>query len=122
HGRDLFAPVAAMLANRSNVDSRRSVLQHAASELWPEDLAQVVYVDHFGNAMIGTRATWLSHDSCVLVHGQSVGYARTFSEVPCGSGLWYENANGLVEVAINQGSAASDMGIQIGDKVEFVAT
>src|SRR5262249_7951953 len=53
HGRDLFAPVAAMLARgdapcgvvRSDDADRRSD--------WPDDLAEIVYIDHFGNALTG---------------------------------------------------------------------
>jgi S-adenosylmethionine hydrolase len=44
--------------------------------------------------------------------------AQTFSDVVPGSGFWYENANGLVEIAVNQGSAAGQLGIGIGRPID----
>jgi S-adenosylmethionine hydrolase len=34
--------------------------------------------------------------------------------------FWYENANGLVEIAVNQGSAAQVLGAAIGDTLHIV--
>ena len=47
-------------------------------------------------------------------------HARTFAAVPVGRLFWYENANGLVEIAVNQGSAAQVLGAAIGDAVHIV--
>jgi len=58
HGRDLFAPVAAMLARGEPPPVQP--LKHADRRSdWPDDLAEVVYIDHFGNAMTGLRAPML---------------------------------------------------------------
>ena len=40
---------------------------------------------------------------------------RTYSSVKTGECFWYENANGLVEIAVNQGSAKEILGLQLGD-------
>ena len=37
---------------------------------WPDDLCEVVYVDHFGNAMTGLRAATLPPDVKLGVAGQ----------------------------------------------------
>jgi S-adenosylmethionine hydrolase len=34
--------------------------------------------------------------------------------------FWHSNANGLVEIATNRGSAAAALGLQVGDRVAFV--
>jgi S-adenosylmethionine hydrolase len=34
--------------------------------------------------------------------------------------FWYENSNGLVEIAVNQGRADLDLGLAIGSPVEMV--
>ena len=50
HGRDLFAPVAAMLARGEAPPGR---LRNDGADRradWPDDLSEVVYIDHFGNA------------------------------------------------------------------------
>jgi S-adenosylmethionine hydrolase len=44
---------------------------------------------------------------------------RTFCEAPVGQGFWYENSSGLVELAVNQGSAAESFGLAPGDSVQI---
>lgn len=121
HGRDLFAPVAAELATRG---PGRRLTPVAVDGLrvpdWPDDLAQVVYVDTYGNAMTGLRATMVPAAAALKVAGRLVPYARTFGEVPVGSALWYENSTGLVEVAVNQGRAADDLILRPGSAIEVV--
>ena len=53
--------------------------------------------------------------------GQVLDRARTFSDLPPGAAFWYENSNGLAEIAVNQGRADRDLGLAIGSPVEFVA-
>jgi S-adenosylmethionine hydrolase len=53
--------------------------------------------------------------------GRVLDRARTFSDLPPGAAFWYENSNGLAEIAINQGRADRDLGLAIGNPVEFVA-
>jgi hypothetical protein len=57
HGRDLFAPVAAMLARGEQPSSRPCEDGADRRPDWPDDLCEIVYVDHFGNARKGSRAT-----------------------------------------------------------------
>ena len=51
-----------------------------------------------------------------------VGYSQTepFSNRPAGTALWYENSNGLAEIAVNQGRADGELGLAIGSPVEIV--
>jgi S-adenosylmethionine hydrolase len=67
HGRDLFAPVAAILARGELPPGQpRQDDTHRQTD-WPDDLPEVVYIDHFGNAMTGLRAITLPHDARLLV-------------------------------------------------------
>lgn len=54
------------------------------------------------------------------VAGQLLERARTFSDWSLCTAFWYENSNGLVEVAVNQGRADRELGLAIGNPVEFV--
>jgi len=119
HGRDLFAPVAARLARGAAPPGTACALQERLLPGWPEDLAEIIYIDHFGNAMTGIRAVALSSARYLNIKDHSVAYARTFSAVPAGQAFWYENANGLVEIAVNQGRADRILGLEIGDKVRM---
>ena len=40
---------------------------------------------------------------------------------PPGAAFWYENSNGLAEIAVNQGRADRDRGLTIGIPVEIVS-
>ncbi|HFE32393.1 MAG TPA: hypothetical protein ENJ17_03675, partial [Gammaproteobacteria bacterium] len=115
HGRDLFAPVAAALARGEMPDSTRLVRQTAPD--WPEDLAQIIYIDDFGNAITGLRASRLPADTRLQLGEQVLSRARTFSDVPPGQGFWYVNANGLAEIAVNQGHAARALGLSLRQAV-----
>jgi S-adenosylmethionine hydrolase len=79
HGRDLFAPVAAMLARGEPPPGRlRKDAAHRRTE-WPDDLSEVVYIDHFGNAMTGLRAANISPAARLGVAGQlfsACGYVQ----------------------------------------------
>ena len=116
HGRDLFAPVAAMLARgtRSAAKLRKSAL---AVSFGPGDLREVIYVDHFGNVMTGLRAGALVPGCTLRVKGRAIAHGRVFSEMPPGQPFWYENSLGLVELAANGASTQRALGIVVGDPI-----
>ena len=120
HGRDLFAPVAARLAAGTlPADALRDARISRLSD-WPDDLPEIVYIDGYGNAMTGLRAAILSEKTELAVSGRVLTRARTFSDAPPGAGFWYENSNGLAEIAVNAGRAASALGLAIGTPVSVL--
>ena len=119
HGRDLFAPVAARVCKgEARFGSPRGAESIVGAD-WPRDLPEVIYLDHFGNAVTGVRADGLDSQTILRVKGRTVAFARTFSEVPLQSPFWYRNSLGLVEIAVNQGRADALLEIGLGDPVEF---
>ncbi|HKF72759.1 MAG TPA: SAM-dependent chlorinase/fluorinase [Stellaceae bacterium] len=120
HGRDLFAPVAASLALGEPPPGRPRAEAPERRSDWPDDLAEIVYVDHFGNAMTGIRASILPPDARLAAAGQLLERASTFSSRPPGTAFWYENSNGLAEIAVNHGRAAHVLGLTIGTAVDIV--
>jgi S-adenosyl-L-methionine hydrolase (adenosine-forming) len=119
HGRDLFAPVVAMLARGEQPPCRPHPDGAHRQPEWPDDLAEIVYVDHFGNAMTGLRAAAVPSDARLMATGRVLERAGTFSDRPPGTAFWYENSNGLVEIAVNQGRADHALGLSIGVPVEI---
>lgn len=117
HARDLFAPVAALLARGATPASTPTPPTPPRGE-WPDDLPVIVYIDHYGNAITGLRAQRFDRSRQLRVGGRTVRYARVYAEVKPGEVFWYENANGLVEIAMNQGSCASALGLAPGAPVE----
>ena len=116
HGRDLFAPVAAMLARG---DRKMPKLNKAtlAVSLGADDLGEVIYVDHFGNLVTGLRAGNVPRNRDLVINGRAVRYARVFSEVGQGEVFWYENSLGLVELAVNSASAQQVLGLKPGSRL-----
>lgn len=121
HGRDLFAPVAARLA-LDYLDGLEPLAEHAPLlPDWPEELAEVIYLDSFGNVMTGLDAGYLPDSAVIGVAGHRCSYYRTFFEAEPGTLFWYRNSNGLVEIAMNGGSAAAYAGLDIGAAVEIIS-
>ncbi len=117
HGRDLFAPVAAQIAH-GQLPSHMPRGAHIGRRFdWPDDLPEIVYIDHYGNAMTGLRAPLLPAGGRLTVSGRVLRRAGTFAEVPPGEAFWYENSNGLAEIAVNRGHAADVLGLKIGSPV-----
>lgn len=121
HGRDLFAPVAARLARGEMPPGERRDPAALVGADWPDELAEVVYIDHYGNAMTGLNAGSLDTATTVEVAGHRLAHARTFSDVPAGTAFWYENANGLVEVSVNRDRADRVLGLEPGAPVNLEA-
>ncbi|HIP53832.1 MAG TPA: hypothetical protein EYH03_07475 [Chromatiales bacterium] len=117
HGRDLFAPAAVRLLRGEILKGQDLAPGEVVGADWPVELARVVYIDPFGNFFTGLSARAMRKDTVIQVVGEHITYARTFCEVPAGAGFWYENSCGLVEVAVNQGSAQARFGLQVGDPV-----
>jgi S-adenosyl-L-methionine hydrolase (adenosine-forming) len=121
HGRDLFAPIAAGLAAQGwgitavGPDFRPLAQTEIARDDWPDDWPAAVYVDPYGNVMSGVRAASVATDATFQVGDVLLPRARTFADVPPGAGLVYENSCGLLEIAVNSGSAAATYGLKIGD-------
>src|SRR5581483_10723037 len=104
----LFAPVAAMLARGERPPMHARMANRHGD--WPDELPEIVYIDHYGNAMTGLRGSAVP-ESATLVLGDKtrVIHGATFSAVPVGRAFWYENSNGLVEIAVNRGRAADQL-------------
>ncbi|MPY70513.1 MAG: hypothetical protein GEU92_10540 [Alphaproteobacteria bacterium] len=105
HGRDLFAPVAAMIEIGEAVPAAPLDGSLHRRPDWPDDLDRVIYIDAYGNAMTGRRAATLPADAVLHAAGRRIAPGRVFGDVEPGEAFWYENANGLVEIAVNRGRA-----------------
>lgn len=115
HGRDIYAPVCAMIANKEPLPGDQFNRRDLRG--FPDDLYEVIYSDHFGNCMTGIRAEYFDKTAVFKLADQEIAYSDTFARVPAGAVFWYANSNGLVEIAVNQGSAKQTLGLTIGSKV-----
>jgi S-adenosyl-L-methionine hydrolase (adenosine-forming) len=119
HGRDLFAPVAARLA-RGEAAPGRPCPSPAAARNWPADLPEVIYLDRFGNAATGLRGRIVGPDVVLRANDRCFQPVTTFGDAPAGTAIWYENSNGLAELAISEGSAAGSCALAVGTAVSVL--
>lgn len=121
HGRDLFAPVAARLARGEPPSAMGRSVEPQRLGDWPDDLAEIVYIDHYGNALTGLRGEYLAAGARVVCGDRVVRPAPTFSAVPPGEAFWYVNSNGLIEIAVNGDRADRVLGLAIGSAIKVLA-
>lgn len=119
-GRDYFAPAAALLCQGLEVPGEPVAESSLAGAEWPMQLAEIIYLDSYGNGVTGLSGEGLARTRSLRVAGTRVSYADTFCAVAPGTPFWYVNANGLVEVAVSRESAAAQLGLRIGTPVEWV--
>ena len=77
----------------------------------------MLYIDKFGNAMTGIRGEALDPEAKIRAAGIEICNARTFSDTLIGEPFWYVNSNGLVEIAVNQASAAEMLKLVPGSSI-----
>ncbi len=121
HGRDLFAPVIGRLAageTAEQVGLRPAEIPRFSE--WPDDLPAVIYRDRYGNLMTGLQGTTITRNSRFLLEGVEIPWAETFSAVALGQVFWYVNSSGLVEIAVNGGSAALALSAGPGSRVKII--
>lgn len=120
HGRDLFAPIVTQLYMGEHIESRVRQSQDLIGFDYPPSLYEIIYIDHFGNAVTGIEAELVTKNTRLLIAGRQLEQAHTFSSVGVGQLFWYCNSMGLVEIAANQGSAANILGLKVGSPVSLV--
>jgi S-adenosylmethionine hydrolase len=118
HGRDLFAPVAGWIERGDFPADNLVEVDDLQVQLGPDDLPEIIYVDHYGNALTGLRASSVPREAALKMGEHRLSYAKTFADVPAGNAFWYEDSIGLVELAANGASAAALLGLKIGDAVK----
>jgi len=130
HGRDVFAPVGALLASGhvqpGDVGPSRTGLVESplprVQRTLTGVLGSVVAVDHFGNLITnldeGLLKTGRTVEVCVM--GKSLPLRRTFADAERGEWLALVGSFGTVELAVREGHAASVLGVRPGTPVELM--
>lgn len=119
-GRDWFAPVAGLYLN-GQIRSGSGLEPIDANDLvgsdWPHDLSEIIHIDNYGNLITGICASNISSRQQLQFHKKILGYKRTFAAAEPGRPFWYINSNGLVEIAVREGSAEQYFAATVTDKV-----
>ena len=139
HGRDIFMPVAAHLADGTEltatgpeIDVADLVTLPAPERLIRDSVAEgeVLTVDRFGNvqlsitasdaAQIGLQPGTTAHIRSGR-HRLAIPYREMFGAVAPGELVTYADSAGLVAIAVNGGNAAERLGLPPGARVSIAA-
>jgi S-adenosylmethionine hydrolase len=132
HGRDVFAPAAAHLATGVPLEELgpRAInlvrLPFPQPETTPsEDLiTHVMHIDRFGNLILDVTADQVREETILeLKECKIEGLSRTFADVAPGELLAYVGSSrDHVEIAVRDGDAACELGVNAGDEVRIRKT
>lgn len=122
HGRDLFAPAAAHLASRGSLRELGPPLtdpvcldrSRVRTEPDGSVTGQVVAADHFGNLLTDVPGRSLEGARSVHIAGREVTPAETYGEVAVGEVVALVNSDGVVEIAVRNGSAERTLNVGRG--------
>jgi S-adenosylmethionine hydrolase len=115
HGRDLFAPAAALLAGGTDVSALGPPVPDPVRLDWPAAIRRpgeveglTLAADSFGNLLtsVAERDLGGGRVTAAWVAGRAVRWVHTFGEAERGELVAYLGSAGRVEVAVREGSAA----------------
>ncbi len=134
HGRDVFAPAAALVHDEGVETLRAAGLCEPVAEY--EDLrlpaasvegdrarGEVLVVDGFGNLITNVPGSFLADADRVVVRGEGATGAHTvpvveaFARVPAGDRLATVGSHGNVELDVNRGRGDDAFDLAAGDRV-----
>jgi len=130
HGRDIMAPVGAYLSKGVNIDRFGSKFPIAQLNDFPIELKKISdkeirctiqYIDEFGNIITNIKGNFVifkeDAEMAIRMGEQKIRgkFVKFFEEVYVNSLLFIVGSSGFLEISKNQGNAASDLGLNVGD-------
>jgi S-adenosylmethionine hydrolase len=129
HGRDIFAPVAAHLANGVPLQALGTLINDPVllelSQPTPTPdgwLGQVTDMDAFGNLQTNLRQEHLADFERLSVKLHKVmikGLVQAFGDRPAGEWVALIDSSGYLSISLVNGNAAQTLPASIGDAVEI---
>ncbi|MBN2102803.1 SAM-dependent chlorinase/fluorinase [bacterium] len=127
HGRDIFAPLAAHLANGVKPEQIGEPLdQYVRGEIREPELqkgritGEIIYFDRFGNAVTNISRTMLKGLGNIRIdirHHTIQGLVSAYSQVKPGEPLAIIGSFENLEIAVREGSAREQIPLKYGDKI-----
>lgn len=131
HGRDVFGPVSAKLSK--GIPSQKFGNEVTLDQLEflkiPEPIIKknkiigtIIHIDNFGNLITNIPGSLLeSKNFIVRVKGRKIsGFCRAYGFASEGQLIALINSSGLLEIAINSGSAVKFLRCKTGDRVVVI--
>jgi S-adenosylmethionine hydrolase len=122
HGRDVFAPAAAALAQGTALDALGGPWVAPEIRRTPEAtrrddgavMGVVISIDRFGNAVTNLIAP---RGGTIEIAGRAIPLRRTYVDAVPGELVALVGSSGLVEIALREGNAATDLALRRGAPV-----
>lgn len=126
HGRDVFAPCAARLAQGAALDDLGDAIHEPLRRRTPQPVrradgaieGEVLTLDRFGNAITNL----LARDASSVQVGQGASLralrvVRTYGDAAVGDAVALVGSSGFLEIAVRDGSAERVLSMRRGDRV-----
>lgn len=130
HGRDIFSPIAAHLANGIPLHQLGSPLTDPVRLSLPQPVrtatgwqAHIIHIDHFGNLATDIHADQLGapRNLVIRVGDQEIrNISQTFGDSPSGELIAMLDSSGSLAICVVNGSAAERLQAQTNDLVEII--
>ncbi len=131
HGRDIFARVGAyLLGDMTPDDVGEKIEDYVHLDFGNVDAknnlvsGEVIYVDDFGNIITNIPGKVVldrvSFGEKLNVSGTKLLFMQTYGLMEEGQLLALIGSHGFFEIAVNLGSAASELGIKNGDRIDIL--
>jgi len=127
HGRDIFAPVGAHLANGVPFEEMGDAIaiEKLTNFSFPSPsftentiIGYIQYIDYFGNLITNIPATTIREkDWFITIDKQTIPRGKTYSSCPPKQLISLIGSHGWVEIAMNQGSAANGLSLNYGSAI-----
>lgn len=132
HGRDIFAPVSAQVSLGVPLDAFGERVENFSRLAFPKSIRQgneitgeIIYIDNFGNLFTNIEDHDLTgrpgkYFEIVVGKIRIGGVAPNYAAASTGDLVAIINSWGLLEIAVNRGSAQKRSGAMIGDKLMLI--
>ena len=135
HGRDIFAPVAAHLSQGVPLDQFGRPIDDlvrfpipAPQVAYSKIIGHVLWIDRFGNLITNIsdetlKSFDLQRGFVIKIGSMTLDRLnRSYTESEVGELLAIIGSSGRLEISINQGNAASTLGLKQGDAITICAS
>ena len=138
HGRDVFAPVTAWFSKGVNASNFGDPISDYVTIPVPLPTTtekntiegEIIHIDRFGNLMTNIEGQMIEdlcgnypeRDLKIVIRGMEAPIKEYYSEGDTKRLYSLTNSFGYLELFVNKGSASSNFGILVGEKVSIVLT
>ncbi len=122
HGRDIFAPVAALLDNGHKPEEFGKVANVMKNLEMGKN--RILYIDSFGNIITSISKEFSLNGRIKLKHKNKILTAKsvkTFSDGKKGELLFLKGSHGFFEIDVREENAAEKLKAKVGDRIEILS-